>query len=656
MAAMSSQRTSLACLPCRNAKVKCDGKAPSGLPQASSSSITIPELSADPCSRCKHLQVPCSWKACNRSGRPSRKPDQAELSLPAPSADDQLRSLPQLAGVDPWPTLEHLDSAFDFVTAGRGSSSDHHLSLIGTSNSMEDLLNTCQSHASPRPISLTGECDDPTYAMFSHQNDPLAPTVTSTLPTHEDHSMSPCAIASGNSHPTSSSSSSDWKRLQKRLKTTDRGEETAALNLYFAAFGLSLPFLGSRNQYREVFEPLATRCSAFAAAAIGLASTGLEDGRELKEFYNLAQEMSVASSDNGKHTDLATSLDLIAGNLLLAYMSYSREETCAAQNHLHRSAKLAFEIQLEGSLATEAGDVISATKRSVWFELQVANALLSTSTGGRIKSYDSSALFEKITHPVGLGTPAGAQGGRVEAALLLHDCTRPRVLSMQGFQRLVHLDHVILNCVSKAQAGWYALHRRLSPIEKESKASIEASLLDTALLLHAGRIQLHRMMWCADISFELTLCSLHRHDGRADASEQDEAYTTATWQRDASLKAMSESAREMVLIFRKNLESLPKVGDRTADKPSSAFGSPFIACCHLAAMYGLCISLVTCDTDGNGNETSQKAIKMHRRELLSDMELVQTSMDALSVCQPLHSTIKEEMRRIRRQIKVTFNQ
>lgn len=57
----------------------------------------------------------------------------------------------------------------------------------------------------------------------------------------------------------------------------------SGLELYFATFGASISFLGSRGRYTEALEPLSTRCSAVAAAAIGLSFAGEESQREADE-------------------------------------------------------------------------------------------------------------------------------------------------------------------------------------------------------------------------------------------------------------------------------------------------------------------------------------------------------------------------------------
>lgn len=64
-------RASLACIPCRIAKNKCEGTVPSAI--ASSSGQTLSSVLADwPCPRCQRLKKDCQWKSAHRTGRPKR--------------------------------------------------------------------------------------------------------------------------------------------------------------------------------------------------------------------------------------------------------------------------------------------------------------------------------------------------------------------------------------------------------------------------------------------------------------------------------------------------------------------------------------------------------------------------------------------------------
>lgn len=283
-----------------------------------------------------------------------------------------------------------------------------------------------------------------------------------------------------------------------------------------------------------MFGTLSERCSAFAAAMIGLSFAGTESQDQLETLFSTAQSMSDTTPQNGTPMNSANSLDLVAGNLLLAYICYGREELSAAQAHLHQSAKMALEAKLDDSLNASDDDILSGMKRSVWFELQVANALLPASTGSRIKPYECSKLS---TRPMRPNVPSHLRD-RVEAALLLHDCVQTTAVSAQGLQRILHLDHVLLNRITKVQTDWYGTRRRSALARRRADAGIEACLFDTILLLHAGRIQLHRTMWCADVSFDLTLCSLHRHEGHTE--DKEELFASATKQRESSFKAISQ--------------------------------------------------------------------------------------------------------------------
>lgn len=251
------------------------------------------------------------------------------------------------------------------------------------------------------------------------------------------------------------------------------------LELYFATFGTSIPFLGSRDRYTEALEPLSTRCSSFAAAAVGLSFAGTESRGETDEIFKTAQKLSASAPESGTNVDATTSLDLIAGNVLLAYIFYGREELGDAQAHLHQSARVALQIKLHDGSSDTGNDALAGMRQSIWLELQVANALLSASTGGRIRPYDSSELFTRATrlteHKI-----ASPLGDRAEAALLLHECIRPTTTSAGGLQRVRHLDHMLLNHIAKVQTGRYTMHQR-----SKSMAGLEACLVDTLLLLHA---------------------------------------------------------------------------------------------------------------------------------------------------------------------------
>lgn len=72
-------------------------------------------------------------------------------------------------------------------------------------------------------------------------------------------------------------------------------------------------------------------------------------------------------------------------------------------------------------------------------------------------------------------------------------------------------------------------------------------------------------------------------------------------------------------------------------------------------MYGVCISLVACEEDGHSEESIARPPAMHQRELLSDIELLETSMDALPVSLPSSLTIRKEIDRIRDQLAIAIS-
>lgn len=62
---------------------------------------------------------------------------------------------------------------------------------------------------------------------------------------------------------------------------------------------------------------------------------------------------------------MTTSLDLIAGNVLLAHVFNRREELGDAQAHLHPNARVALQIKLHDGPSDTASDGLAGLKRDV---------------------------------------------------------------------------------------------------------------------------------------------------------------------------------------------------------------------------------------------------------------------------------------------------
>ncbi|EPQ32122.1 uncharacterized protein PFL1_00319 [Pseudozyma flocculosa PF-1] len=719
-------RGALACLACRAAKSKCDGQQPDKILAAaaasssssSSSSSLLTQLSPNPCSRCAMHKLPCRWKPCQRTGRPRKQPTQ-----PRPADSCRLPASP-LAATDIATSGDYRDKDGDIVPATlppRASATrtaDPSAWIAGldldasSAPNLGALYQASSSTAFATPFSWDAlDAQLWPQPLEAYQDTAVSSeSLSSSAATTDDSALSPsdqmrrlAGLVRPHSALVHSSSAS-----ASPLDTLPQSDVVSlGLSRFFDSFALSVPVLGEADDFLNRLSPrpsnpaalswdasassssaqdrsedLAASLSAKAAAVIGH-SLYLGTSSEQATSLLASLETSIEARGDGTSTeqDAATCLDRIVCHLLLSYAYYGRNFRDKASHQLDCALAVARKASLDslddaapgfGPFSSSPGKLKEAGRRA-WWEICIADVMMSSSTSGEIpRRLNTQPKAQRVRIPQDLGsTSSSVYMLRIEAVYLMAECITEH--ATPSVERLSSLDGILANLIARAQTAWLTAARALASAGRvrapKAAATREVCLFDTAVLLHACRIQLHRKAWFADLTLGLDSCSFKTQV--TDRQDPDQR------QMQVSVGRILEASRNISRLIRYDLDltfeeatssPLSSLSSSVSIHGSAASGSapphwPFIGCCLMIGAYGGWVSIAstsssppeaqsTPSTSNHSSDTSDAADRQHwlHREIESGLDLAYTSLERLAAVYPIADVFRDEVIRCREMI------
>ncbi|PWN18383.1 hypothetical protein BCV69DRAFT_285008 [Microstroma glucosiphilum] len=513
MSGIKRSRNALACLPCRNAKVRCDGTS-----SPTPSATTSPES----CTRCVGLAIACVWMPSQRNGRPKKARSVTTSDLPAEAAFAQSPVPACASGEADTSLTAHTDGEFEdylwtdwfhnvrpeSLSASPFEQSTGALQLPripGNTPSQGD-----QSSGLPLPLpdptGSRGMQITPCNLGCAPENSTHLSITASTTPSeaaslYSDDWLSLRHRIQGNS-PSSSTTQSEVS--SRPLYQADRCDEAGLLH-FFDTFALSIPVLGDRTTFLATVEPLQISHAVGAATCIGYCTLdGARGDSSREKISDMCATLSAvpAVTQRSEAIALAT-LDLLLAHLLMALVLYATDDLKGASLQLGKSIDLAgryglgdMDPQRQASstllfplLTSDAREL----GRAAWWELRVTDVMMSATTSGqiprRLANCQRSRQEPRFPAPQPKASCSDAVYSlRIQAALLMDDCVKdvdsPHS-SATTIDRVIILDGTLVNLIARAQSAWLKSVRML-PYHKASYLATQAiCLFDTAVLLNA---------------------------------------------------------------------------------------------------------------------------------------------------------------------------
>lgn len=440
---------------------------------------------------------------------------------------------------------------------------------------------------------------------------------------------------------------------------------------FFDGFAKAVPVLGSRFEYELYLsrflpdQSRGRRLLMLAVATIGI-STSLPPGSEAVTTMNarLREASSEDHQDNGADLswNVAESLATSQMELLLAYRAYGCNQITQASSHLKQACFIALQFGLnkfdrpdfdlsklldgpawtDGEISASGNGsrptLLSEMCRRTWWELFLFDTMLHASTTGQVaRVLDSEALVASVHAPRDVGRPAGSRHHnavydiRIRTAALVEQCVKPPEGPHRlDTDRLQALDTMLSNLIVTAQRLWASASTALrvnqmeTTVERLERASacsgdgetrwareVEVELLFAALLmLHAGRIHLHRQAWFTDLTLDFSSCTFRPQSSLWDHDEPPSMPASATEEtryamlRYSTSRIIASSDAMMRHIRADQARSpLPRAVNSTPDSLNMGrlpVHWPFFGCCNTVAAFGYVVAIAAGDGGGDG--------------------------------------------------------
>lgn len=429
------------------------------------------------------------------------------------------------------------------------------------------------------------------------------------------------------------------------------------VTLFFAGVGHSLPLYANEQDFYQRLE--ACDAQIFPVAALGYA---LYEGHASSSCTMMRQKSADVACSRHFLDALHTSDDLscvthhVAFLVMLGYIAYSARDNRALKQHLRLACSSAVRVGLHR--IDDRRDVETNKKdalRRVWWELWVLDAIMDVVSSGSVMralgDVHAGVKFP-VENRVGSGDGDTCDADslftkvyslRVRAVALLIDSVTAlkKAPTAVTVKRLGAADIIQANAIAEAQQLSAVVTR-----SQQQERIAQVLLFDCLMILHAGRIHIHRLFWFADLTLNLQSCSFQRSTlpytgdeeeaeagaAAADDADNGSAHSTETRRQlfDANMKssviqivASSDAILSMMRIdvessFRPRafalsvLPSEPFTAARsTTTVPQQPIFSPHwpvIGCCQMVASYGLAVGTAAAERNVRRTETHGSSI------------------------------------------------
>ncbi|KAG2171889.1 hypothetical protein INT44_006118 [Umbelopsis vinacea] len=516
-----TKRSTLACLSCRSARQKCNGKPPEGLlDQHNVQSIgSSPVKSLQPCKRCIINQHDCLWSQSKRHGRPRNSQRIARIQ-----SSRALQAYP--ASTVPTESYD----APNFTSDENLINPTDVLSLMQTD--VDTLFGFEQGVMIPEGSSSMTLDDSSWFPMvdegFLHMQEDTAVSqqMTEYISSGETTRNSVAPSTSPSSFASSILTSSEGTGERK----VDKMDETV-LHGFQRYFDLSFdppPMIsGGTTEVQRAFSELSeTRSLGERALYLAMAASGyrmakenltLADSLFENGYKSIQQYFSNSDSDGPDISSAVDAMYAIQACTVLVPYAYGTRNASKAEELLLEAAQLAIRRELHRLDSPEScQDNISFRAQAL--ELQ---NMMGERTGCSCRQFVScpacfaEALRQTWWEKNSLTNEIWQFRIRC-AAILVETLSVKQAQGSATKARLQALDTMISN-LQKALHG--SDHTLITKHETESRIRLHSMIIASELMLYGAQIHLHRLRWIPSFNLKLRACSFNVLDN-ADCREE----------------------------------------------------------------------------------------------------------------------------------------
>lgn len=461
---------------------------------------------------------------------------------------------------------------------------------------------------------------------------------------------------------------------------------------FFTGVGRSLPLYANQQDfYRQVpgcqaqLYPVAALGHALYEGHAGPSCTSMREYNKRTLASSQFLKILTVSEDAGRVAQHVAVL------VLSAYLAFGTGDNEAMKRCMRLACSSAIRVGLHrmDDGRREAVEDKNAARR-VWWELWVLDAIMDVVTSGAVTrslgEVKASVNFPGNTQNRDDGRLAKVYSLRIRAVALLLDSVTAlnKVPTAATVNYLAGADTVQANVIAEAQQLLIAVERT----KKEQQHGIQDEsvepvlLLDSLMMLHAGRIHMHRLFWFADLTLNLQSCSFQRATifevDTDDGSVRDTDLRRRRLQAEmtksvAQIIASSDAILSMMRTdtercFRSHFLALSVLQDEQTSpgQPITSPHWPVIGCCQIVASYGLAVGMAAgkmraASVDDNREQQMDNEVTatqtmgflhhlvadsnddLRAVESISGIAFAEASLDVLSAVWPIAASYREQV-------------